>query len=144
MGRVTKQVSIKGKMYSITPWSGTKAARMLAKLVKLLGPAFGTLMSSAGSLKGLLDSKTSEVNFSEVFMSLADRLDDQNFDLLMKELLEGVHDGAKAVTDDFDSRFSGEVATMFSLVKASLEVNYGDFLDVIGKASAGSKASPAE
>lgn len=136
MGRVTKQVSIDGKMYSITPWSGTKAARMLAKLVKLLGPALGTLMSSAGSLKGLLDAKTSDVNFSAVFMSLADRLDDSSFDLLLKEILEGVHEGPKAVADDFDSRFSGDIMTSFKLVKAALEVNYGDFLSVIGKASA--------
>lgn len=144
MGRLTKSVSIDGKTYNVTPWSGTKAARMLARLVKLLGPALGTLMSSAGSLKGLLDAKTSDVNFSQVFMSLSDRLDDQSFDQLIKELLEGVSEGPKFVTDDFDTRFSGEMTTMFKLVKASLEVNYGDFLSVIGKASAVKVGSQAE
>jgi len=116
---------------------------MLAKLVKLLGPSLGTLMSSAGSLKKLMDAKTSDVNFTQVFMSFSDRLDDATFDQLIKELLEGVHEGPKAVVDDFDSRFSGDIMVAFKLVNASLEVNYGDFLSVMGKAAA-AQGNPAE
>jgi len=67
MGRSMRSVSIEGKQYNVTPWSGTKAARMLAKLVKLLGPSLGTLMSSAGSLKKLMDAKTSDVNDYKFF-----------------------------------------------------------------------------
>lgn len=142
MSRKISQVTIDGKTYSVTPWSGTKGARMLAKLVKLLGPALGKLMSSGGSINGLLDSKAADIDFAGVFVSLAERIDDTTFDSLIKEILEGVHEGPRAVADDFDSRFSGESLLMFKLVKAALEVNYGDFLSVIGK-SAVRKANPA-
>lgn len=126
---------IDGKRYSITQMTARRALRMKAKLLKTFGSSLAEIFlpSKEEPIEGLGFSKKEAVN---ALSSLALQLDDNTFDSLITELLSGVRkEGVELTESVIDFEFAGELFTLFKVIWAVLEVNYGSFF---GKSGIGS------
>lgn len=131
----TIEKTIDGKRYSITQMTARRALRMKAKLLKTFGSSLAEIFlpSKEEPIEGLGFSKKEAVN---ALSSLALQLDDNTFDSLITELLSGVRkEGVELTESVIDFEFAGELFTLFKVIWAVLEVNYGSFF---GKSGIGS------
>jgi hypothetical protein len=122
----TKQIS--GSTYTVTQMAARRALRMQAKLMKLLGPSAGVILSQADK-----SAKEADQCLPQAITLLVSQLDEKTFDLLVMELLEGVRkDNIELTPQVVDLEFAGNLNELFLLLQFVLEVNYSDFFQAGG------------
>ncbi len=133
----TVQIGKSKTSYEIFPMDTTPALKILTRLTKTILPSIGALIDGAGS-KPAADGELpkEQVDLNMAMRELAERLDESQVLDTIKELLAPEHVRlGTGMEMDFEKQFGGgNLKEMFDLVKAVLEVNYGDFFGVIGEA----------
>jgi len=128
----TIEKTIDGKKYSITQMTARRALRMKAKLMKIFGSSLAEIFlpSSDEPISGLGFSKKEAVS---AMTNLALQLDDSTFDSLIVELLSNVRkEGVELTESVIDFEFAGDLFTLFKVIWAVLEVNFGSFFGESG------------
>lgn len=126
----TLETEINGNIYTVTQMTARKALRMQAKLLKLLGPAASVILLACSKSKEENGEISTEVDnaIPLAVTHLVDQLDDKTFDALVMELIQGVRKNNVELTPPiFDLEFSGDLNTLFILLKFILEVNFSGF-----------------
>lgn len=120
------QKKIDDKEYQFGLLNPFKASRLLTKLTKIVGPALGS-MSKGGDVKSIMD-----MDLSGVMEDLCSRLDEDELESIMITLFEQVLCEGDKMTQAFvETEFKGSVSTLYKVVFAALEVQFGDFF--VGK-----------
>ena len=123
----TEPREIDGHTYTVTQLPPRRAMRLLRRLAALIAPAFG----------GAGDGKVAKFDFSGLASALGG-LRDEEFDLIVNELLAMAQVDGKDLLPIFDLTFQGALPTLFKVLGFALEVQYGDFF---GDRLAGVKAA---
>ena len=116
------QKQIDDKEYQFGLLNPFKANKLLIKLTKILGPALGS-MSKGGDVESIMD-----MDLSEVMEGLCSRLDEDQIESIMIALFEQVLcDGDKMTQSFVETEFKGSLNTLYKVMFAALEVQFGDF-----------------
>lgn len=127
---------IDGQVWEVSPYSATKGIKILAKLTKTIGPAFGSALGGAGSVEGMLNSGTGSDAIGKALDVLSRSLDEDGTVALVKDILAGVSVDGKPLMPIFDTVFQGRYSTLFKVVVFVLKTNYADFFGSLTSASA--------
>ena len=117
--------------YQLNPF---KANRLLIKLVKIAGPALGSLANSK-DVKGVQDLMNADIDAKSLLDSICEKLDEDQIELMFKELLSQVHCsgvGELSKEANCDAVFKGKISLMYKVVFAALEAQFGDFFGANG------------
>lgn len=128
---VTKTIDgVKYTFYQFNPRLGMK---VLVKLAKIFGEPLGMIGESVISkgFKNVLASEVKELPVSKMVNSLVTRLDDSEVTELIDNLCDNIICDGKNLKEIFDVHFQGEYLRLFKVVKAALEVQYGNFFAAI-------------
>lgn len=138
MALETKEKQIGEHIVLVTTLTATRAVKLQVKLVKLLGPSFGALFSSL-DLKKIKAGKFTESDIklemiSTAFEKLSDKLDPDEFDALLFQILANTKVDGKDVSSAvvFNSVFTGELMLMYRVLLFSLEVQFSNFFEESG------------
>jgi hypothetical protein len=125
MAAVEQTKRVGDTSYKIAQFPATRANKYLVRLLKMFGPALGELMS-------IDPKKTNDpeqiAKIGKAFQKLAETSNEDDFDALIKDLLELTFVGNVCVRDDFDIRFQGKLGHMYQLLAQVCMVNYADFI----------------
>jgi len=125
----TREKEIKGSRYTVTQLPARRAIALKAKLIKLLGPSLMHLFN-------LSKDKSDEDNsciLSKAIETLADKLDPVEFENLIVQLLATARkDGKELLPHVIDIEFAGDMEALYTLLIFALEVNYENFLSLVG------------
>lgn len=120
---------IDGRVYSFSKWGSETQVDVLIDLSKIVGKPFGLLAEAAQHSKGknLLDQDLDVL--ASVFDALTTSMDKKICTPLIKKLAsEGVLcDGVKI--NSFNEHYKEDLMHLFHVVKAALEVQYGNFFN---------------
>lgn len=123
------------RVYTVSHFPTSRAAKNLARLAKLLGVPFATMMKA----------ETNDINdvIPEAVGVLIDRLDEDDVLALIKDLTKAAtYQGQPISEAAFETHFQGRLAELVKLLVEIVKWNYADFLAVL--ASAGRKALAAK
>lgn len=99
--------------------------------MKMFGPSLGELMAID---QARVREPQEIAKLGKAFQKLAETANEDDLDILIKDLLELTLDGTVCVRDDFDTRFQGKLGHMYQLVAQVCIVNYADFIgDLVAK-----------
>lgn len=124
MSQNFKQITVGEKQYTIKMFSPTFATKLFARLVKLIGAPLA-LMADAKA-----DGNEGEM-LSKALMSLAANLKEDEFELLIKDLLSGALYQNQPLNTIYDTHFSGGISHAFILAAEVIKYNFKDFLSVL-------------
>jgi hypothetical protein len=123
--RYQAEKEIEGVRYTISQFPARKAAKILTRLLKLVGEP---LANFGGGLSTSIDKV-----LPLAVRALTEKLDEAEIDQLLTDLLSCVQidegNGFRSLIIDTD--FQGKLGAMFKVVAASIEVNYSDFFGAI-------------
>jgi hypothetical protein len=126
-GLVEKQVD--GSTYEFEKWGAEESLATLAKILKIVGKPLSQLVGSFGSEDGkkLLDQEIDSNLLGSAIGSLMESMDEGSTLALIKKLSSEkvLCDGAKI---SFNLHYQDRLDHLFRVVKAALEVQYGNFL----------------
>lgn len=144
----TRNDTIDDRPVSCTPLPARRAARLLARLMRHIGPALSQLRGV--DLANVKDADLAD--FGPAIAQLFNSISADEFDSLSAEILVGctitmtdgegkpkLYDLSKPAA--VDAAFTGELKLMFRVMAFSLGTNFGNFFDGLGR-SAGA-AEPA-
>jgi hypothetical protein len=136
MGLKTQTIQIGQHTYAVTQLPGWRAMEVWYSLVSSAGPAVARVAAGAVGARTMGDINMLEV--SDGLGVLFTRLPWTEFQKLLKDLLATatVDGGSTMVLSQFDTLFQGDCMAVLSLAKFALEVNYGNFTDVLLKLAA--------
>lgn len=120
-----KQITVGENQYTIKMFSPTRATKLFAKLVKLMGAPLALMADGKKE-----DAQLGEM-LSKAMMALAQNLDEDQFDVLLKELLAGAVYENQPLDTIYDKHFSGGIMNAFLLAGEVIKYNYKDFLSVL-------------
>jgi len=107
--------------FMVTQMTALRAVKMQARLLKLLGPSFATIISAS-------DKASPDSCLPQAVSLLADKLDEKSFENLVVDLMQGVRkNGVEMTRLDIDMHFAGNLNQLFLLLQFILEVNFSDF-----------------
>lgn len=137
MAREVVDKEIDGHSYKFGQLGALKSHRVLFKITKVVGPAFGALgdsMKGVDSLESILDA---DVDFQSVIEKFFDNAEESIVEEIIETMLKQVahfgEDGKEGVgqldtSAKIDLCFSGRLPSMYKVVFAALAVEYGGFL----------------
>lgn len=142
MSRELVQKTIDDKSYEFEQYNTTKSLKTLSQLTRLIGEPILLMIASglkdrkpekAGKKKSLLDTELDNDLLAKAIKELVIRMgdDDDVLSLVKKLAIEGVLCDSKQIV--FDLHYSGGegLAHLFKVVRAALEVQYGNFIAVL-------------
>lgn len=144
MGIESKTVSIDGRSFIFVQLPAFRAQRLLIRLLRVGGPALGSAVSAGmaaarGGL-GAIDVGA----LAPVVASLFEKLTPEEYESLLRELLEGVRMDGKELLPQFDIAMAGRPLLTFRLLAESITHNFRDFSDALaGFVSSGAAAGAA-
>ena len=119
----SKEIDLNGNKYTVTQMTARNAIKMQARLMRLLGPAASAIFVAAAK-----DLKTADDAIPTAITYLVQQLDEKTFENLVMDLMHGVRKNNYEMSpQSIDVEFSGDLNTLFLLLKFILEVNFGDF-----------------
>lgn len=125
-----QQIEIDGVEYVMHQFPAGKALKVLSKLVKAIGEPMAVL--SAGA-----NLQVEEV-LPKAVHALAEKLDENEVEGLVKDILKSVHYKNVPVSDVFDTHFQGRIGHLFKVLKETLSYQYGNFIEaLVGSMQAG-------
>lgn len=141
--REPQKITIEGVQYVVTPMAPMKSAKLLTKLLKLVGEPIGKLASAKKEEgKSIMDSEVDGKLIGEAIEALTNKVDENEMEAILGRLLLGdlitfakTGDEKFQKLKDIDAHFDqhGGLAQMFKLAKFVLETNYSSFLkDLVG------------
>lgn len=101
--------------------------KLLTRIIKIVGAPIG---AGVGSMGGAGDMLEREINLESVVTSLCDRLDENQVERIIDELLsQARHEGEGEVSapHTFEALFGGNLPHLFKVVMAAFEAEYGNF-----------------
>lgn len=118
----------------VNQFTGTVSFKLFIELVQLVGPAFGSLLSSTDNKTSLSNMLSANVGDLQVTMlALMAKLNpDNNLDLILRMFACTTVNGEDVNSKTFDTVFQGKILTMFKVLLFVVEVNYQDFLGESG------------
>lgn len=127
MGVQLIEKTVDDTTYKIAEFGTTEALKTLTRLSKILGPSFSIAISGAK----IKDKSAQSELFGKAILELTQRLDEEEVVGLCKKLTECCLRGEGAKIN-FEIDFKGKLGHLFKLLKAVLEVQYGNFFQEIG------------
>jgi hypothetical protein len=120
------EVEIDGKKYEFEKWGAESSLATLIKIAKIAGKPLGIFLGSAVSGNGLKTEISPDL-MASACEALVQNMDEQNCINLIKKLSSEkvLCDGRKI---NFDTHYEDQLSHLFRVVKASLEIQYGNFL----------------
>lgn len=115
---------VDGQTYKIAQFGSTEAIKTFTQLTKLVGPSIS--MAMGANDQGVDQGQV----IGKAMIALCERLDENNVEQLVKKLIGQVlkGQGEKII---FETEFQGRFGHLLKLLIAVVEVQYGDFLDVV-------------
>lgn len=152
MSQDTKEKKIGGYDVRVTQHPARPAARLLAKVGRVIAPG----LSKLGKLASVKDLKPEDVELEDLGPAVAalfEAIDDDQVDALIAEIFKHtiivLPDEAGQLRafdlskgDDIDRAFTGRLSLMFACLKYALEVNFGSFFGANGVLAAIAAAAP--
>ena len=130
---------IDGVTYSVYMLPPKTAMDLLVDIGKVVGPSVGTLVDAASSKGGaaaLLEMSVTSEFFSKAASELFERMDKSVLRSVIDQLAKvSMADGVK-LESTLDIHFRGKLGTMFKWLAFALQVQFGDFFNALGGASA--------
>lgn len=121
----TLQKNIQGSNYTCTQLPARRALKLKAKLIKIFGPMLAQFFTS--------DKKQNNDNLVRCIEMLSQHLDENIFDLLVVEILQGVRkDGVELQPAIIDLEFAGDFGTLYQVLWFALETNFASFFQLVG------------
>lgn len=122
-----KNIKIDDIEYQFGFLSPSKASKLLSKIVRSVLQPIGALIggSKTNDKSGILDR---DINFENALGTLSQNLTEEDFNLIILELLSSVNLGTGMMINH-DQQFTGKIMHMYKVAYKSFEVNYSDFLD---------------
>lgn len=116
----TRKKTIDGHEYTVTSFGGTEGVRIKAVLMRSIGPAIFSIMTSSK------EGKFSEAEVDpRVFTYLFNNLDENQYINFILRLLKNTRrDDVEMTREIFDAEFAGEYGTLYKVLLFVLEVNY--------------------
>lgn len=127
MARQLVEKYVDDESYQISQFATTESLKVLTRLSKILGPSFSVAM--AGSK--ISDPKAQTELFGKAVSELTSRLDEEEVIALIKKLIDCCLRG-EGKKINFELDFQGRLGHLFKLLKAVLEVQYGNFFQELG------------
>lgn len=114
---------IGGKTVMVQPWPFTQLMRLKPKFFKLVKEP----------LKELFGDEEGNIDVVKVITEVVESFDDTQLDWFMDTILSGVtvDNISMANLDERDFILAGQSGLFYSIAGFVLEVNYGDFLDLL-------------
>lgn len=131
MARKSQDRSIGDAVWSVSQFPATEGLAILTRLLKLVGPALGSVARGEGTA----------LEVGSFVAALVDQLDEADTVTLIKRLLRDTRKEGREVLPTFDTEFMGNYFTLLTVIGFVLEVNYGDFFAAMNRS--GSEAPPA-
>lgn len=138
MGPKTDSKEIGGRKFTVTALSGWSSFKTSRRLAALLGPAAGALFSEVGGAESLGDMEVTDLlkglgpGMEALFSRLTETELVEVTKLLLATATVEVEGKAVKVIDGFDLLFHGQSAQVWALLIFAVEVNYGDFSELLG------------
>ena len=124
----TESLELDGITFSTTQFGAMRAFKLMARLIKQVGPAMGALTGA--------EATTELSTMGPALVGALESLDPDEAARLLLDILAGTSalvDGknmdfiGKTAQSNFDIVFTGRLGTMFKVVGAALQLNYSDF-----------------
>lgn len=126
MSQHYKDIKIDEEAYVIEQFLGKKSLKVFSRLLKFMGVP----MSKA--LNGM--DKDFELVVPEMMAALVERLDEDEVEGIVGDLLSCVTQRNVQVWSDFDMRFQGRLGHVFKLLVEVVKYQYSDFFAVLASA----------
>jgi hypothetical protein len=104
-----------------------RAVKLSARLGKIIGPTIAAGMPSAGVLRKVSSFADLDVNFEQVARALFDRLDPDELEALLRELLAATTLNGQPIMETFDLVFADQLENVIPVVKFVLGFQFGSF-----------------
>ena len=127
----TKKKIIDGSEFMVRQYGARLGGRIKIRIAKLVGPALATMMDAK---KDQQSTNVQPEILEKALTTFMEGLSAEDYDSLIMQMIPGyVWKDEKEITEKtFDSEFAGNYSTLYKLLWFILEVNYGDFLELIG------------
>ena len=124
------EVMIDNEQYTFCQMPPKRSLRLMTKIIRIVGAPLGAALNGIKAdqvdIAALLEA---DLDFSMIVTALCDRLDENEVEAIVDELLSQVlHAGQGEVSKKFDVIFAGRLPHLFKVVGQALKVEYGDFL----------------
>ncbi len=128
----SKEVTFGDVEYRVTTFPASKGLTYLQKLLKIVGPAVGEILSKAAvDGEGLSDISVEDEALSFAIRELTTNLDKDNVAQLVQDMIkDGVTKGGQNVP--FDQEFSGNYGNLVKLLGVIIKENYSSFFGESG------------
>lgn len=120
--------NIDGLEYTFYQFPATDGTKVLIRLSKLLGEPLGMLGGDVlkGGIKGAVGTDAGHA-IGKAVKALTDNIDvEETYNLIMMFFKHVQHNG-NSLSDIYDVHFQGKYSLVFKILKAALEVQYGNF-----------------
>jgi hypothetical protein len=119
------EVEVDGKNYEFEKWGAEASLSVLIKIAKIAGKPLGMVLGMAMEKKGL-DTDISADLLGDAVQSLLENMDEEVCISLIKRISsEKVLCEGRPIK--FNDHYQNKLGHLFKVVKAALEVQYGDF-----------------
>jgi len=124
-GLVDKEID--GHTYSFEVLGAKESVKLMRKLIRLVGQPFAMLFTSAEGEGDLLKKKIKPDVLGLAVKALTENIDSDEVDAIIENLAatKCLCDGKKI---NFDQHYKQKLGHLINVVKAALEVQYGNFL----------------
>jgi len=127
----SKEKIIEGAKYYVSQFPARRALKLQTRLVKLLAPSLFATLGSAKSMD-ILDVDLSDLSIGKAVEMLVNRLDENDLENLVLELLCMTRREGKEITPQhFDMVYAGNFNELFKALFFVLEVNFASFFQAI-------------
>jgi hypothetical protein len=124
------EVNIDGEQYTFCQLPPKRSLKLMTRIIRIIGGPLGAALNGVNT--GRVDMAmlmNADIDFSMIVTALCDRLDENEVEAIVDELLSQVlHAGTGEVSKKFDVHFAGRLPHLFKMLAQALKVEYGDFL----------------
>jgi len=121
--RTPVELTIDGEQYTFCQLPPKRSLKLLTRIMRIVGGPLGA------SFKGGKPALDADIDLSVVVTALCDRLDENEVEAIVDELLSQVIcAGRGEISRQFDAHFAGRLPHLFKVLGQAIRVEYGDFL----------------
>jgi hypothetical protein len=125
----TREKIIEGNTYMVTQLPARRAIKLKVKLMKLFGPVLAQLFLTINDA----DEFESKKNLVKAVEILSEHIEENTFEALVLELLNGVRKNNVELTSHvIDLEFAGNMGELYQVLWFVVEVNFSNFFSLMG------------
>ena len=125
--------TVDGEVYSFSQFGAKKSLRMLIKISKIVGKPLSLAFASAEGPGKLSDKTVNPNTLAQAVEALMERMDEDEVISILESLTSGDACLCNGKKVDFNGHYEGNLSHMFKVLKAALEVQYGNFFDALSE-----------